>query len=97
MLDIDSIRRLAKHHGFVEIQFNKTSRVISFEKSPHCRVNIYYTTGTVATCLDHPRSGKTQLFRRNQSMNDIESILKNSRHHTEVGYYRNKDMGVAVS
>ena len=95
MIDINTIRDIAKHHGFKEVQFNQVSRVIAFEKeSPtRCRINVYYTTGTVASCLDHPRKGKTQLFRRNQSLQDIDAIFSNPRHHTGVGYYRNNDKG----
>eukprot|EP00978_Attheya_sp_CCMP212_P042691 scaffold264884_cov28-Attheya_sp.AAC.2 len=41
---------------------------------------------TVATCIDHPRSGKTQLFRRNQTMTELELLFSNPRSHTGVGY-----------
>ena len=97
MLDVEAIRYLAQQHCLDEIQFNETSRVIAFERTKHhnhcdimipCRINVYYTTGTVATCLDHPRSGKTQLFRRNQTLDDIGMIFANPRQHTGVGYYR---------
>jgi hypothetical protein len=96
MLDLSSIRSTAAGHGFEEIQLNEVSRVIAFEKhNPgRCRINIYYTTGTVATCLDHPCSGKTQLFRRNQTLHDIDTIFRNPRHHTGMGYYRNNDTGL---
>ena len=48
--------------------------------------NVYYTTGTVATCLNHPRQGKTQLFRRNMTLPDLKSIFQNPRVHSGVGY-----------
>ena len=51
------------------------------------RVNIYTTTMTVGTCLDHPLKGKTQLFRRNCSIEDVERIFNNPRVHTRKGYY----------
>lgn len=38
--------------------------------------------GTVGTCLDHPSKGKTQLFRRNQTLQDVYRILKCPRVHT---------------
>lgn len=93
MLDVEAIRRLAQQHRLAEVQFNETSRVIAFERiTPDammpCRINVYYTTGTVATCLNHPRSGKTQLFRRNQTLDDLSAIFANPRQHTGVGYYR---------
>ena len=96
MLDLDSIRRMANRHGFREIQFNETSRVVAFETTPtgtpgpKCRVNVYYTTGTVATCLDHPRRGKTQLFRRDQTSDDLDALFRDPRRHTGAGYFRNR-------
>ena len=48
---------------------------------------MYYTTGTVATCILHPSKGKTQLFRRNMTADDLDLILQNPRTHTGVGYY----------
>eukprot|EP00574_Skeletonema_japonicum_P004596 CAMPEP_0201722042 /NCGR_PEP_ID=MMETSP0593-20130828/6530_1 /ASSEMBLY_ACC=CAM_ASM_000672 /TAXON_ID=267983 /ORGANISM="Skeletonema japonicum, Strain CCMP2506" /LENGTH=291 /DNA_ID=CAMNT_0048212943 /DNA_START=43 /DNA_END=918 /DNA_ORIENTATION=- len=90
MLDVEAIRHLAQQHCLAEVQFNDTSRVIAFERSTPlpCRINVYYTTGTVATCINHPRSGKTQLFRRNQTLDDLGAIFANPRQHTGVGYYR---------
>ena len=38
--------------------------------------------------MDHHKRGKTQLFRRKQSMKDLERIFKNIREHTNKGYYR---------
>lgn len=49
------------------------------------RINIFWTTGTVGTCLDHPRQGKTQLFRRHVDLSTLREIFKNPRVHT--GYY----------
>ena len=52
------------------------------------RVNVYYTTGTVGTCVDHPKQSKTQLFRRNQTLAGLSDIFNNPRVHTGVGYHR---------
>jgi hypothetical protein len=51
------------------------------------RVNVYYSTGTVATALSHPVSGKTQLFRRDMTLRDLCKIFDDPRTHTGVGYY----------
>ncbi len=64
-LPLDDVRRLAYQARLEEVQFNDTSRVIAFVSDENVRFNVYYTTGTVATSLLHPRQGKTQLFRRN--------------------------------
>lgn len=51
-------------------------------------INIYYTTRTVGTCLEHPRQGRTQLFRRGVSDALLEEILRDPRVHTPKGYQR---------
>ena len=49
-IPLDSIRNTALRYGYSEIQFNETSRVIAFKSmNGQVRINIYYTTGTVAT------------------------------------------------
>jgi len=54
------------------------------------RINVYFTTGTVGTCLDHPRQGKTQLFRRNVTLTILREIFRDPRVHTDRGYQRVK-------
>jgi hypothetical protein len=91
MIPIDGVRALAACHGYEEVQFNETSRVIAFTNSDpnnKTRVNVYYTTGTVATCLHHPYSGKTQLFRREQTLESLGELFANPRQHTGSGYYK---------
>lgn len=82
------VRILATACGLEEICLNETSRVISFRRvsSSNTRYNVYYTTGTVSTSLDHPRQGKTQLFRRNVDMDLLREIFLNPRIHTDLGY-----------
>lgn len=81
------MRRIAGVCGWQEVQFNHDSRVIGFVRGVE-RVNVYYTTGTVGTCIDHPRRGQTQLFRRNQSMHDLAQIFNNPRVHTSECFGR---------
>jgi hypothetical protein len=65
VLALEEVRSLAASHGYKEIQHNATSHVIIFrDNGGGMQVNVYYTTGTVGTCLNHPKQGKTQLFRR---------------------------------
>ena len=50
MLSLESIRHMANKYDCKEIQFNVKSYMISFINNfLPCRINIYYTTGTVAT------------------------------------------------
>lgn len=90
---IEQVRNIAKKHAYKEISLNEVSRVISFRKES-VRINVYYTTGTVGTCMNHPIKGKTQLFRRNVTLNELDKLFANPRSHTGKGYYR-KHVGQA--
>ena len=76
--------------GLEEISFNPSSRVISFRNADGVRINVYYTTRTIGTALEHPWQGKTQLFRRNCSDTELCTIMKSPRAHTDKGYQRKK-------
>ena len=92
VLSVSGIRQIASDYGYEEIELNTTSRVISFRRQT-TRINVYYTTGTVGTCLNHPSKGKTQLFRRNVTRLDaLERIFDNPRIHTGDGYYTRKNI-----
>lgn len=77
--------------GVTEINFNETSRVLSFRTADGARVNVYFTTRTVGTALSHPVQGSTQLFRRNCTADELIKILENPRFHTGKGYKRRRD------
>lgn len=55
-----------------------------------CRVNIWCNSKnsffTVGTALNHPKQGKTQLFRKFCDKKEVEAILSNPRIHTGKGY-----------
>lgn len=53
------------------------------------RVNVWENKKgffSVGTCLNHPKQGKTQLFRRCNNIDAVIKIIKNPRVHTDVGY-----------
>lgn len=63
--------------------------MISFVKifnGDKARINIYMTKMTVATCINHPKKGKTQLFRKKVNLALMEKIFKNPRVHTKKGF-----------
>lgn len=62
----------------------------SQQNKTDCRINIYMTKGTVATALKHPVRGKTQLYRRNITYEQLEKLFINPRQHTGKGYYTKK-------
>jgi len=91
LLPLQSVKVIAQSYGWKEVDHNKNSRMISFKKES-TRINVYYTTGTVGTCLNHPKSGKTQLFRRDITINTLKDIFLNPRVHTGGGYYKRKNI-----
>lgn len=78
--------------GIVEIESrdpHMRAFLVPGEKG-NVRVNVwesglYYTVGTY---MDHPTKGKTQLFRKRCSLEEVMALLKNPRLHTGKGYRR---------
>jgi hypothetical protein len=83
---IEFVRGMAAAFELTEITLNETSRVISFQTDANERINVYYTTKTVGTALNHPNQGATQLFRRRCSSEELREIMQNPRVHTGKGY-----------
>jgi len=86
----DDVRRVAEAAGLHEIYCNQTSCVISFapdedDFSALSRINVYYSTGTVATSLEDPRQGKTLLFRRDVDIPLLRELMREPRLHTSKG------------
>lgn len=81
-----------------DIQANiKMVRFMRATGSDISKVNIYYggkggrtNLYTVATVINHPYKGKTQLFRKDITVQELEAILNNPRVHTDKGYYTGK-------
>lgn len=89
-VNIQEIVRIANMHGFVQCAHQTEHAMISFKKG-ETRINVYYTTMTVTTCLRHPKHGKTQLFRRHVDAELLALIFQNPRVHTGRGY-KEKDV-----
>lgn len=98
---IDSIDVLPEHlnemwetalaYGYERYEHQPMSSMISFFKEG-VRINVYYTTMTVATALKHPTQGKTQLYRRNVTPNELEQIFRYPRVHTHKGYKKTRKL-----
>ncbi len=89
-LEVGVVRRIAREIADIkEIGINEASKVISFQSvNSGWKINVYYTTGTVGTCVEHPISGKTQLFRRKVDYKTLQRIFQHPRVHTGKGYYK---------
>ena len=89
--DEDQLDALAGRHNWSKTYINQ-SETCSYTKNG-TRLNFYRKGGiagqfTVGSYLDHPRQGKTQLFRREVDIYGAEEIFKNPRTHTDRGYHR---------
>ena len=88
---IQKCRSIAKKNDWGEIEYQDNIGMLSFSKmynGDNARMNIYVTNMTVATCLNHPKKGKTQIFLRNASFEDVKKIMLNPRQHTGRRYYQ---------
>ena len=88
-----SVREIAQQNGYHEVDEHNSekSHLLSFRNNT-TRINVYYTTGTVGTCLNHPRRGKSQLFRRDVDVDTLCSIFTDPRVHTGEGYYHRRSI-----
>ncbi len=91
---IKTIKDLAVKHEYRLKQHQKDIGLLIFVK-PGVQVNVYTTKMTVSTCLEHPKQGKTQLFRRSIDLKQLEAIFEKPRVHANeiksaVGYRRKK-------
>lgn len=87
--EIIEMRKMALLLGWDHCERKDETKMLSFfrssgERKP--RINVYYSTMTVGTCIDHPVQGATQLFRRDVTMQELKKIFSNPRVHTNKGY-----------
>jgi len=106
LLDPKKIREIAARNGYeeIEVSVNERGHKLTFihsskegcggqqnERGP-VKINVWFTTGTVSTSLDHPRAGKGQLYRNNiPDYEMLEQIFQNPRFHSNNGYRTRKD------
>ena len=92
---LNQIKDIAKSHQWILIDHQANIGLLSFRKiinNSKARINVYYTTMTVATALKHPKKGKTQLYRRHVSFKLLEKIFTNPRIHTCKGYFERREL-----
>lgn len=86
---VEKVRWIAMEKGWTEIDHQWNIKMVSFSRDGQ-RINVYYGKGTVGTCLDHPKQGKTQLFRRNVGVDLLTRLFEKPRLHTRLGYKRRR-------
>lgn len=87
------VMALAELYGWQFLENQENIGMLSFTKQfeeSRARINVYLTTMTVGTCIEHPKRGKTQLFRRGVGYKELLKIFQNPRVHTGKGYYTKK-------
>lgn len=85
----EKIDEIAQKHGYVCFDFQENIGMASYSDGS-TRINIYLTKMTVATCLNHPKQGPTQLFRKNVDLVMLNEIFEYPRKHTGKGYKKKK-------
>lgn len=80
---------IAKRNGYVCFDYQENIGMASYSDGA-TRINVYLTRMTVATCLNHPKKGATQLFRKNVDISMLNEIFSYPRKHTGKGYYKKK-------
>lgn len=73
-----------------EILFDQANKLLSFRTDQGFRINVYYTTRTIGTAVNHPVHGTTQLFRRDCTPQQLSDILCNPRAHAGQAYNKRK-------
>lgn len=92
-MDLKELNTMAKKHGWSLHDHQENIGMVSYVKiidNDPARINIYMTKMTVATCINHPRQGKTQLFRKHVDKKLMDKIFENPRIHTHKGYQKKK-------
>lgn len=81
------IRKIARREGWEIIDDQTNIFMLGFVRGIE-RINVYYSKMTVATCINHPTKGRTQLFRKGVNMDLLKKLFVDPRYHTDMGYYK---------
>jgi hypothetical protein len=84
-LDPAVVKRAAQQASWIEVLHNPYIGCISFTPlSRDISVIVYYNSGTVGVSIDHPRMGRSTIFRHSQSINQLSELFKQPRLLPEV-------------
>lgn len=88
-MKIEAIKKMAVANDWELLDHQDNIGMVSFSKNINdyrARINVWLTKMTVSTAINHPRKGKTQLYRKNVDRKLLTEIFKNPRIHTDRGY-----------
>ena len=86
VLDNNELDQMALSNGYRILDTSSSTAPMASYRKGAVRLNFWLTTGTVGSYLEHPQQGKTQLFRRDVTMEEAEDLFENPRIHTGRGY-----------
>mmetsp|Transcript_13979 Transcript_13979/g.17332 ORF Transcript_13979/g.17332 Transcript_13979/m.17332 type:complete len:361 (+) Transcript_13979:468-1550(+) len=91
MLDLASVRAVAKEYGLKEVDLSKTHGSVSYI-SPFrsFRINVYYRSGSVVTLIRHPKAGMCQGVRRGVNQSLLKQIIREPEQHAGLSKYEGK-------
>ncbi len=72
--------------GWTMFDFQKNIFLARYKKDD-MKINVYLSTMSVTTYIDHPKRGKGQLYRKRCTIKELDLIFKNPRVHTSKGYF----------
>jgi len=95
------VKELAIDYGWTELPTHPQDedKMMRFFSGKHegVTVNVNLHTGTVATSLEHPLKGKTQLYRgQRNTLGQLVEVFDNPRVHTDSGYKTRAKLREAV-
>jgi len=95
------VKELAIDYGWTELPTHPQDedKMMRFFSGKHegVTVNVNLLTGTIATSLDHPLKGKTQLYRgQRNTLGQLVEVFDNPRVHTDSGYKTRAKLREAV-
>jgi hypothetical protein len=90
LIPLEKIEELANANNYFRLDYQDNIGMVSYSNGA-VRTNIYLSKMTVSTGLNHPKQGKTQMFRKNVTLVELAKIFENPRVHTNKGYKKKKD------
>jgi hypothetical protein len=88
----ESVEELATELGWSLVGDFPESAVLCFCRE-NDRLSVYYGTGTVASCFNHPAMGKTQIFYPHNSLESLEQHLQGGRTFTTYRMFSRRGTG----
>ena len=78
---------IAEYFGWKFVHVYTNPAVVIF-RNRETRFNFYYDIKKVKTDMNHPKRGKTELFRTNVDLITLINLFLNPRAHTGKGFYK---------